>query len=132
MFRPAEDLRELEGRGEYRNPTRDYWRHYRSTMVLPIRARRQEDADTRFVFAGFLCLDCKEPGGFGEPFARQPRHEDNPEDFNVAATIADALFWPLVWFSLRLHRPEMAPIPYLEEALRLEQIEHIEKEGGAK
>lgn len=112
MFRPKDDLRQLHECGGYRNPTPNFWRHYRSTMVLPIRAPRQAGATPSYLLTGFLCLDCQDPGRFKGEFTRAPRHEDNPEDFNIAAMVSDALFWPLFMFSWRLQNPGPPPMPF--------------------
>lgn len=96
VFCPNGDLRELERRGEYRNPTPGWPDFYLSTLVLPIRRppfapETGEKAD----LTAFLCLDCIEPDRFRAPERRPHRFKDAPEDFNVAASVADALYWPI-------------------------------------
>ncbi len=109
VFSPDEDLKELYDRHEYRNPTDEFWNYYRSTMVVPIRSARRSPPDHLVV--GFLCLDCKEPKKFCGGFARRSL-VDNPEQFNVAASVADGLFWPLLEFLRRVQNPSAPAVSY--------------------
>jgi hypothetical protein len=119
IFCPQEDLQKLHERKLYRNPRPEFWRLYRSTLVLPIRARRHPAVNPAQLLVGFLCLDCPEPGAFDADENVRRAERDMSEQFNVAASVADALFWPLLIFSWRSHNPGPPPMP-AEEARLLE------------
>jgi hypothetical protein len=122
MFCPSEDLKTLYGNRRYRNPTPDFWQFYRSTLVLPIRSPREPDATPPHLVVGFLCLDCKDAGKFCGDVARR-NLRDMPEQFNLAASVADDLFWPLLAFTARVQRPGPPPMPYVNTQLLLNNSE---------
>lgn len=61
-------LAEILGKPEYRNSTPKYWKHYQSTVVVPIQVekkyvdRKEHDSLLRiYQIVGFLCIDYKKP-----------------------------------------------------------------------
>lgn len=102
LYCPKADLKKLFERKEYKNPTPEFWKLYRSTMVIPIRwPPPLGHAGAYPTLVGFLCLDCKKAGRFPGYLDRHPNLHEMPESFNVAASVADDLFWPLHLFALR-------------------------------
>lgn len=53
------DLQRMERQNEYFNQRPHYYRHYRSTLVVPIRGSRigKESSEREFDLIGFLCVD---------------------------------------------------------------------------
>lgn len=56
----------IQGKPEYKNSTPKYWKHYQSTVVVPIRAEKKlvdpnedESLDGIYQTVGFLCVDYK-------------------------------------------------------------------------
>jgi hypothetical protein len=91
-FFASDNLPALAEKGEYRNSTPNWQNHYRSTIVVPIRASLSvyEDKDTcsddEFVLLGFLCADSRREGSFG-------RGTDPEKSYIVALQgFADAMF----------------------------------------
>ncbi len=101
---PERDLKDLYDEGEYKNPSSEFWKDYRSCLVFPIRwspfltavttSILRRGIDPKSVVAGFLALDCMEAGVFGNiPWRKDI--EDMPLMFNLGASLADSLYWPL-------------------------------------
>ena len=79
------NLQKAHKRSKYFNSHTDFGEHYRSTIVWPIRAYRSETQD--FDIVGFLCVDSKDRAAFQEA------------DVQIGASIADALYIPLEFYS---------------------------------
>ena len=58
-------LRRLFSLPEYKNPNKDFWKYYLSTIVVPIRIEKKilsgADDKDEFVTIGFLCIDHRWP-----------------------------------------------------------------------
>ncbi len=91
FYSRSEDLETEFNNGTYRNPTPNFWRRYRSVLVVPVRTKiGTADGDSTFDVIGFLALDTPSAGTF------RPRHSDEKAaGFEVAAATADLLYWPL-------------------------------------
>lgn len=97
MYCPDEDLFELKEKGAYENPTPEFWKFYRSAMVLPIRWSPPDDLSSLMspIVVGFLAVDAREAGKFCGQRRREQQLSKMPDQFNIAAHVADALYFPL-------------------------------------
>lgn len=56
-------LNKILRKPRYRNPNKEYWKYYLSTIVVPIRLNKKHlpDGGTGYLTVGFLCLDYRWP-----------------------------------------------------------------------
>jgi len=109
VYCPGEDLWRMFNDGRYKNPTPNFWNLYRSTMVLPIRFVPPGKLELKPYTVGFLCLDAERPRRFPRLRKRAEDVTTMSTEFNIAACVADSLYWPLRQLSdwPTLHDPEV-------------------------
>ncbi len=115
---PVEAL-EFHRNGFYYTERDNFFRHYKSGLVLSMRyVDRQHQKDRKGCINAFLCLDSPTVGAFEKLFGKINRQETDtrklPPWFNVVAAVSDSLWLPHEQYieNIRSEGPNMKDIQH--------------------